>query len=200
MNSIVRINIALLPPPTVAAQARTISSLLENQGGFVLGEETSFPHVTLFMTDVPQKNIGAVESLLAKLQPLQKMMLVPQEVYCQKESGYIEIAFECTEDLQRLQYQIAESIIPLREGVSAHVSIYRNFTVPQQENIQKFGYPDMGDLFSPHITFTRTDSPVLQEVLSSLPVFDFSFVPEYLALSIAGEQGTCKKLITKFRI
>ena len=67
------------------------------------------------------------------------------------------------------------------------------------ENLQKYGYPAIGDLFRPHITLTRLEEHN-PKVLDLLPqdISTFSGVFDRLGLFEMGENGTCIRKIAEF--
>ncbi len=195
----IRINICFLPPEHIAQQALTVSGMFKTYNGLFQLNDTAHPHVTLHMSDFHNESVDEIISQVEDCVPLMKNISLRQEKYRQKKSGYCEVLFANTEAILAAQSLIASRVNHLRGSILAHTEVFETFTDEQKRNNVQWGYPEMGWLYEPHITFSRLPRGKA-EVMQYIPTFDFSFVPTYMGVALVGEHGTCKEILRKVPI
>lgn len=114
-----------------------------------------------------------------------------------------EVAYTKTQAISQLQQQIIEALEPLRSGLRqkdpvGHVlkDWLPTTTGETRQNLERWGYDEIGGLFRPHITLTRFKKRAQQVDIATLPpLAEFSGIFTVLALCKMGEHGTCNQLI-----
>ncbi len=194
------LNIAICPPAAISQKAISISKKLKNKGGlFVLNRTNRFPHITLYMTEFPLRNVARVKNLLRQTASKTKPFLIKAVKYRQHKNGYIDISFRKSNRVKRLQERIIKLLNPLRKGLirEKDKAEIQKLGKIQQKNIKLYGYRGAGAEFRPHLTFTKLaklDKPVFAGVKTQ----DFSFIVTQLGLFYLGDYGTCRKTVSKF--
>ncbi|MBI2043129.1 DUF1045 domain-containing protein [Candidatus Pacearchaeota archaeon] len=104
--------------------------------------------------------------------------------------------------LLKVQREFIDAINPLREGLIQPVlKTLTNVPEEERKNIERYGYPTVGDSFKPHITITRIKSPDdARQSLESLTEYPYSFEADRIVLAYLGAHGTVKKIISGFNL
>lgn len=68
------------------------------------------------------------------------------------------------------------------------------------ENLQKYGYPSIGELFRPHITLTKFPVDIEPDLSILTPATDFTGEFTRLGLFEMGPNGTCIRKIAEFQL
>lgn len=199
MNSI-PCDIVLLPNDELAQKAIDASRLLAvHDPHFTLEIGKFYPHMSLYMFQLEESDISRVEDALSKIADQTYVFSGKATRYYLGEGygvGYIDPEYETSEVLRSLQQQVVEAVNPIRAGMrESDIAKMKDATGVKLENLQKYGYPAVGELFRPHITLTRLKEhkPKVLEVLPDISLFDGSFVK--LGLFEMGGNGTCIRLI-----
>jgi 2'-5' RNA ligase len=195
-------NIVIYPPAKIREKAITISKRLKKEGGlFSLGEKTFIPHLTIYILDLPAKNEKKVGLALKELASTLKPMKLTFLRYRNSNGGYTGAVYKRTKAITDLQMKILNAINPFREGIvrDKYKPILKTLPKHMRSNVERFGFSDVGKEYHPHLTFTRF--PNDREIkLKTIQKLNFSFTANEIGFCRRGEHGTCKKLITKFRI
>ncbi|MBU6500228.1 MAG: DUF1045 domain-containing protein [Patescibacteria group bacterium] len=193
-------NIAILPPAAIRRKAIKISAMLRKKGGmFSLGEKKFVPHITIYILDLPAKNekkaISKLKSLAAKMAPIEFNSLR----YRNSGRGYAEILYKKNRAAVELQGRVVKAINPLREGIirDRYKSVLNVIPRGMRENVNKFGFSDVGVKYRPHLTLTRFPNNRKAD-LKMIGRRGLSFVVSEIGIYRRGENGTCRKLIAKF--
>ena len=193
-------NIVIYPPLNIIQKAITISKKLHRKGGlFILDNKNYFLHLTLYMVELPVKNIPQVIKTLKDLILKLKPFTITPTKYEQNETGYTNITFRRSKQLVQLQKQIVHAIQSWTEGhlrEKDQVQI-KKLTKTEQKNLKQYGYRNVGTLFSPHITFTKLKK-YNPDAFLNIPKTNFSFRVEKIGLFYLSKHGTCTKLIKIF--
>lgn len=177
-----------------------LSKQLKNKGGlFVLDGKDFFPHITLYMLELPLDNLQKVREFLRKFVSETNSFPITAIKYRNGEGGYIDVDFERNENVVNLQRKIIELINPLRQGLIRPKDMERMGSLSdlEQNNLKQYGFRSVGEGYVPHLTFSKLEKSDVS-VLGSLSKFDFSFSVEKIAIYYLGEFGTCNKLIEIF--
>ncbi|MGH7203885.1 MAG: hypothetical protein ACREHC_05570 [Candidatus Levyibacteriota bacterium] len=201
-------DIVLLPPQSVEKNSVAVSQQLSHFGTeFILQEDILYPHLSLYMVNLTPENVDKTTRLLAdiaaKMPPLQLEALHYSHDFTQ---GMFEITYKENKELSRLQQKLIAAVNPLREGLRIKDPVGHLLAdwLPKQtgelrENLEHYGYDEIGNFFRPHITFTRFIKRDTRVALSTLPLvktFDGNFTE--LGLFEMGENGTCIREIATF--
>ncbi len=194
-------DIVILPSKELVRQAIELSADLQRFGThFQLTDIGPFPHISLYMVQLKESDLTKVQEALASIAANTPSIALQATRYYQAE-GYIDAQYARTEAVAHLQMAVVEAINPIRNGLLEEDK--RHFlaaTGKVRENFERYGYPAVGELFRPHVTFTRflSGKAIAAE---SLPESDrFSGVFTRLGLFELGSGGTCVQEVAKFTL
>lgn len=193
-------NVIIYPPADISKRAISISKKLKKKKGlFVLDSKKYFPHITIYMTEFPVKNVPKIRKMLREFATKTKPFRINSLKYRQNSDGYIDVDYRKSKNIKELQKKIIALLNPLREGLlrpkdKARISA---LSKTQQRNIKRYGYWSMDAEFFPHLTFTKLEK-FNKLALSGINKLDFSFDVNKLGLFYLGDYGTCRKLIEIF--
>lgn len=197
-------DIVLLPSAELADKAIEASKATKQYDSYFTLEDGKFyPHMSLYMFQLNETDVSSVEEILAKIANDTKAVSATATTYRLGEGfgiGYVDPEYEVTEELSGLQSRVIEAVNPVRAGMrESDVRKMQDAEGLKLENLQKYGYPAIGDLFRPHITLTRLKehNPKVLELLPQ-DVSTFSGVFDRLGLFEMGENGTCIRKIAEF--
>lgn len=194
-------NIALLPPPSAVNRAIRLSRKLQKEGGlFVLNKTAYSSHVTLYMTELPLKNLkDVVRELKLIASQTNKVRLVATSY--KHSDRYVDISYHRSPDLNQLQKLVIDKINPLREGLIREKDTKRlkSLNKQQRKAVKKYGYRSIGRNFRPHLTLTKLEI-ANPKILKKLPTNPQSFTSSELAIFYLGEYGSCKRLVARFKL
>ncbi|MET9342126.1 hypothetical protein ACWDLG_40870 [Nonomuraea sp. NPDC003727] len=203
-------DVVLLPPADVAAAAVRLSEQCAEAAPaeFVLAEERVYPHLSLFMATFAPEQCAAAVRLLGDISARTTMIPLRGDHFAGNEHGMFELFYEKTAAVTTLQEDILATVAPLRTGwrrrdpVGRVLADYRR-TAPAaaRDNLERYGYDEVGALFRPHITLTRFQKPG-QGVAPALlpPARSFTAAFDTLALCVMGEHGTCTEVVARFAL
>lgn len=190
-------NIVILPPPAIRRRAIGVSKRLRSRGGrFVLDGKRHTPHITLYMVELPNKNISSVKDRLEIVAQSTTPWRLRSQQYRHNHEGYFDVAFARDARLMKLQRMIIRRINPLRNNLIRSKDRVRlpQLTARQQNNIRRYGYRGIGSLYTPHLTFTRLKKHQ-PTTIHQLTKKDFSFTVGTIGLYTLGSHGTCRRQI-----
>jgi hypothetical protein len=200
MNSL-PYDIVILPADELAQKAIGLSKRLVEYGTlFTLEEGRYYPHASLYMTQLKVADLEEVKALLADIATRTPQLDLTAARYDQAE-GYIDADYARTETLDRLQMAVVEAINPIRDGMREKDKARMLTTTGKiRENLEKYGYRGVGELFRPHMTFARfaDGQPIDTSVLPNPSGFSGQFVK--LGLFEMGDNGTCIRKIAEFNL
>lgn len=199
-------DIVLLPSTEQSQRACAASQQLGQQGAlFTLDDRGYFAHASLYMF---QMNVAAQERCVAALQEIAaqtKAQRLKQNGYFYIDStpdkGYVDVQFTRNAAVDSLQDRVVNVFNVLRAPM--HESDRQKMTDAtglKLENLKKYGYPAIGELFRPHITLTRfpmETEPDLS-VLPSPEIFSGEF--PRIGLFEMGPHGTSIRKIAEFEL
>lgn len=197
MNSI-PCDLVLLPSKGLADKAIKSSNLITNEyeSFFTLEVGKFYPHMSLYMFQLNEAGIANVKDALANISKNLGAINATATNYCLGGGfsvGYVDVEYEVSDKLRSLQNNVIKAINPLRSGMrESDIKKMQDATGLKLENLQKYGYPSIGDLFRPHITLTRTKEHTPQ-ALDLLPsnIEDFNGIFDRIGLFGMGTNGTC---------
>lgn len=192
-------DVVLLPEFKVAQAAIQLSKKVEQLAThFTLGNDEYFPHVSLYMLQLNVEGLGEAEVILKKVAKEADAVGGRVEDY-HYEKGYFDIEYQKSTEMINLQNKIIEQMNPIRDGLRAKDE-ERLHTVSGEEraNIERCGYRSVGNLFTPHLTFTRFKDTEITS-LNDLPPKG-SFEGNFISLGIfeMGDHGTCKYKVNEW--
>jgi len=195
-------DVVIVPSDTVKKRAVQLSRSLKKHGGlFVLNERLYSTHVSLYMAELPLKNLSEIRKVLKNIASNQKSFKLNPILWHQSPDGYIDVEYKKTKSLANLQRNIIKKLNPLREGLLREKDITRLKTAKglEKHNIQKYGFRSVGRKFEPHLTLTKLKA-YKPEVTPRISHERMSFSSTEIGIFYLGEHGTCKKLVAKYKL
>ena len=193
-------NVAIYPPAEISKRVIAISKKLKNKNGlFVLDGKNYFPHITLYMTEFPLKNMVKIKKLLKQFAVKTKPFEISSSKYRQNTDGYIDVDYKKSKNINEFQKKIIKLLNPLREGQMREKDKARisEMTKAEQKNLKLYGYRSVGDKFFPHLTFSKLEK-FDKSALLNIDKSNFSFKVNKIGFFYLGDYGTCHKLIEIF--
>jgi hypothetical protein len=199
-------DIVLLPSEEQSQLAIKASQLLSPQGSlFTLDNQGFYAHLSLYMFEMGVDSQDACVAALRQLANLTTAQQLEQDGYFYQDSGfgkgYVDIAYARNEATDSLQMHAITTFNSLRAGMrESDRNKMSDATGFKLENLQKYGYPAIGELFRPHVTLTKF--PVeIEPDLSALPAPTlFSGMFTRIGLFEMGPNGTCIRKIAEFNL
>ena len=170
----------------------------------VLNRENQIPHLTLYMTKYPQKNIEAVIEKIAMIANETKPFnMVFNKKTCHS-TGTIFIDPQISNSLFSLHTKLVDSLNPLREGLYNEDEL----NLPGRDEKAKsslinFGMWAVKEDFIPHVSVGRVADPDNEGpiALSALPEkINFETFVDSISFVERGLNGTCKKILETFKL
>ena len=205
-DEFVRVNIAVKPSELVAQQAIELSQKLSDKSKtyFVLDGQNYFPHLTIYSPEFPKNKLDGVLSTIESICATTKSFESPF-LDIQSHDGYVDVEVELNDSFQNLHEIIVEKLNPLREGhlrekytVEANLA---ELTETQRQNIKKYGYPDVMEIYRPHLTLIRLENS--DEALSLAKNIKWNtekLTVGSVAAFTMSSHGTCSGLIKEFSL
>lgn len=202
--SFIRLNTAFILPEEVGKKAielsRAISRLADAY--FVLDGVDFYPHITIYPPEYPEKNIDKVLENIGRALEFSNSVRFQYE-RVETHQGYIGVEFERLSQIQKIHEDLVNALNPLREGyIREKDDDYQfEFSVKQLKNIQEYGYPDMMNLYNPHLTITRLrDQNKAEQILKTIEWDIPEFIVNKIGVYKTGEHGTDRELVKEFTL
>lgn len=199
-------DVVLLPPDPVSRTSIETSERMRELGTrFTLKDTDAVPHVSLYMLNIRERDLGRAQDALAELAERTPAIPLEAESFAANEHGMTEVFYRKTPKITQLQQDVLETVGPLRDGLRELDPVGRS--VPERmrqasdelaRNFNVYGYDEIGSHFNPHITLTRLSDPSRRPAQPDLSKFDGRF--ERLALFRMGEHGTCVEKVGEWRV
>ncbi|HEU5122208.1 MAG TPA: DUF1045 domain-containing protein [Candidatus Saccharimonadales bacterium] len=194
-------DIVLLPSTDLAQKATTLSEQLSQFGGqFVLKDGEYFPHLSLYMAQLKNDDLGTIKEFLAKVATKTPAFELTANRYFQSH-GYIDVEYQRTSALDYLQHMIITRINPFRDGLLDMDRMRLRTAVGSvKDNLESYGYASVGELFRPHMTFTRlnTREPIGTNDFPGLNYFNGAYTK--LGLFELDSNNSCIRKIAEFKL
>lgn len=203
-------DVVLLPPPDVNARSADLSRSCAEPAPteFVLREDGPYPHISLYMANLTPGDRAEAVRLLRGIAARTPALHLAGERFVGNEHGMFELFYVKSDALTRLQEDVIAAVAPLRTGLRrldpvGRVLAEHRLTAPPpaRDNLDRYGYDEVGELFRPHITITRFRERAWRPGDGALPpAADFTATYDTLALCVMGEHGTCTELVETFAL
>jgi hypothetical protein len=197
----------LLPPDEVGARSIRLSEWCAESAPteFVLRGDLH-PHVSLFMANFTPEQCSAAVGRLGEIGRRTPEIRLEADRFSGNEQGMFELFYRKTGAITRLQEDVVEALAPLRTGLRHRDPVGRvladhRLTAPPaaRDNLDRYGYDEIGELFLPHITVTRFQRRDQRVDPGALPAAEtFTATYRTLALCVMGEHGTCTAIVDTF--
>lgn len=192
-------NIVLLPSPALATKAIKVSETLRsNESLFTLKDGSFYPHISLYMFELRVDDYMKVQEVIQGISATQSLQSLTATKYDQR-MGFLDAEYAVTPDLSRLQDLIVDALNPIRNGMREKDKLRMEQAVGlKREYFEKYGYPNVKELFRPHVTLTRFNNENMFDT-SKLPgISDFSGNFDRLSFFESGDNGTCVRLLSSY--
>lgn len=204
--STIACNIVLIPGDDLALRSimtsRRISDVFD--AFFTLEDGKFYPHLSLYMFQLDEADIPKVKNVLSDIAANLEPVTAKATHYSLGTGwgvGYVDPEYVVSEELRSLQQRIIEAINPIRAGMrDSDIAKMQDATGIKLENLRKYGYPAVGELFRPHVTLSRLKEhrPEVLDLLPDIHDFDGAFVE--LGLYEIGSNGTCIRQLATARL
>ncbi|MEU7893900.1 DUF1045 domain-containing protein [Nonomuraea sp. NPDC049152] len=201
-------DVVLLPPQEAGIRSVQLSQQCAERAAteFTLGEDGPYAHLSLYMANFTPAQREAAASLLRSISAQTPRISLDGDHFAGNEQGMFELFYRTSQALTRLQEEVIAALAPLRTGlrhrdpVGRVLSEYRLTAPPlARDNLERYGYDEVGELFRPHITMTRFQQRAHQVDPAALPPAQaFTATYRTLALCVMGEHGTCTDIVETF--
>ncbi|MGD8373524.1 MAG: DUF1045 domain-containing protein [Candidatus Woesebacteria bacterium] len=196
------VDIVMLPSEELTQKAVAASKSLQQHGAlFELNAATGpFPHASLYMTQLKTEDLDKAKEIIAGIAAKTPVFNLVATRYVQEE-GYIDPDYERTDELADLQMKVVNAINPIRDGMRAKdIARLPETTGIVRENLEKYGYRGVGELFRPHMTLARfaVGKKIDTSVLPPASELSGQFIK--LGLFEMGDNGTCVRKIAEFEL
>ncbi len=192
-------DIVILPTDGLAQRAVNLSErLAQHDTLYTLKDGLCYPHASLYMTQLKVEDLDKVKAMLADIASVTPPPSLITTRYDQAE-GYIDADYTRIDLIDRLQMTVVEAINPIRDGMREKDKARMLTTTGKvRENLEKYGYRGVGELFRPHMSFTRfaDGEPIDTTALPNPAEFSGMFVK--LGLFEMGDNGTCVRKLAEF--
>jgi 2'-5' RNA ligase len=206
-SDFLRLNTAFKLPMNATEKAIALSQEIGRnyKTFFIIDNVQFYPHITIYSPEYPQLNINKI------LKVVERITSNASQIYFRfrkinSNQGFISIGFDYSPEIKRLHEEIVKKLNPLRmerirKGYLEDSDYHMEFSQKQKENIKNYGYPDVMDLYKPHLTIARLKNESLAQKVSKDVNWDIpEFSVDKLAIYEMGEHGTCKELIKEFEL
>lgn len=197
-------DIVLLPAPAFSAFALEASQTLALQGSmFTLDNQNFYAHASLYMFQMRVSDQGTCITALKEIASQTPEQHLPQNGYHYLDSGfgigYTDIDYERNSAVEMLQMSVIETLNPLRAGMrESDKEKMKDATGLKLENLQKYGFPSVGEMFRPHLTLTRFPAEIKPDFDKLSQLSDGYGAFNRIGLFEMGENGTCIRKIAEF--
>lgn len=199
-------DVVLLPCPEQSRLALQASQALSSQGSlFTLDNHNYYAHASLYMFQMDVEKQASCITALRQIAVRARAQQLAQEGYSYQDSGYykgyIDIAFLRNAAVDSLQHEVINAFNNLRAGMrEKDKAKMTEASGLKLENLKKYGYGSIGELFRPHITLTKFPTEIEPDlcVLPSAGLFNGKF--DSIGLFEVGANGTCTRKIAKFSL
>jgi len=194
-------DIVILPTADLAFKALDISAWLEARGvRFTLSKAGPFPHVSLYMVQLPDVAVSEAVARLPQIAGRTGSLTLTATDYSQSR-GYLSVSYARLPSVDALQDQVITAINPLRDGLMEHdVERLQTATGVMRTNLEQYGYMYTKALFQPHLTLTRftDENEVSTEGFPDPATLSGRFLE--LGLFELGDNGTCIRKVAGFAL
>lgn len=182
------------------------SQLLSRQGTlFTLDNENFYAHASLYMFQMDVDTQEACIAALRQIAKQNKVQQLEQDEYFYQDSGfgkgYVDVAYARNSEADSLQERVISVFNGLRAGMrESDKQKMTDATGLKLENLQKYGYPAIGELFRPHVTLTKFPVEIEPDltVLPASTIFSGEFTR--VGLFEMGPNGTYIRKIAEFSL
>ena len=181
--------IVLYPTKKLSERADKKHQDLQAQGSFATTGNYD-AHLSLYLLQLDTNNIEEVEDILKKFASSNRVVSLSAKGVRQG-GGWVDVEYTRNDIIDDIQLNVIKNINPLRSGLrEKDKKTIGTATSSQLENLQKWGYRNTGDEFTPHVTLARfNDKDIQVKIDINLQEFDDQFTS--IGMFEMGDYGTC---------
>ncbi len=201
MSNSLPYDVVLLPNESLSRSALKASATLSSlESLFTLDNINFYAHASLYMLQLESDVLELVTDKLAAIARAASPISMQATNYVQSDL-FIDVGYAQKDTFEKLKMDVISALNPIRSDMRAKdKERMKTATGVALENYRKYGYKYVGELSRPHITFTRFDSD-RPTAINLLPdVTTFSGVFDRLGLFEMGDNGTCIRKITEWKL
>lgn len=196
-------DIVLLPDDKLAEFAIDSAGVFKELDNYYVIEYGKFyPHLSLYMMLMDECKVSELSTLVGDIAAEHAEFGMLSTCFYQSH-GYIFIDYMATEEIVNLQSRVLEGANLLREkGLTKEMQQKIQLSSGIEcQNLETYGYEYIGELFRPHITFTKLKIDSVPNIDSILPdKKSFSGIFNKIGIFELGKYGTCIKPIATFKL
>lgn len=194
-------DVVILPNEKLAKVSIQSSQHLEQFGSrFTLKDGSYFPHASLYMLELELNDIEQVKKLLANIAGSTSKLELEAIRYDHTQC-FVDVEYQRTSTLDKLQQKVISALNPVRHGMrEKDKARMLEATGLALQNYKDYGYKLVGELFRPHITFTRlaAEKPQILSELGKVGQYSGAFIK--LGLFEMGDNGTSIRKIGEWEL
>ncbi len=197
----VNYNIFLMPDKTAVQAVKHISDQLQSVGVKSLYQQGYLPHVTLYLTEYPEKNLPALKKDVATIARQGHSFHVVMTGIKQTKGNWLMLNVDRNQTLQHLADAVTVAVEPLRARDPVLPDWVTHFP-SKLASFKRYGSPNVFTNFDPHITLMPESDP--HKLTQFMKKYGDSFQPltfKAVGIGIAkvNENGQAKEKIVTYR-
>ncbi len=185
-------DVVILPNEKLAQAAIRASQGLEQYSSlFTLKEGFYFPHASLYMLELELDDLEQVKTLLDSI-AASTSKLELQAIRYDHTQCFVDAEYQRTTALDTLQLTVIDALNPVRHGMREKDKVRMlEASGLALQNFKDYGYKPVGELFRPHVTFTRltSEQPGVLSTLGEINQYGGIFIK--IGLFEMGDNGNC---------
>lgn len=183
--------ITLYPSQQLADLAYQTHKELKQKGTLATSSDSTYDaHLSLYLLQIDRSSINKVRELLEGVaHSLSPFSLKAKEI--RQGGGWVDVVYERNDAIRKIQLQVIEMVNPLRDGLrdkdKQTIGLASGVVL---DNLEKYGYRNVGNEFVPHLTFARfVDTLMEVEIDTDIDEFDSDFIS--IGMFEVGDYGVC---------
>lgn len=200
-------DIVIIPPRPVMDYAIGLSKILYGQGAkWVLGKKNFVPHISLYHIPVKPAEFADFFKDLKKSVAQSKLgKLTFNDLYLHKIYNVVSWNADKPRWLNDLYLKVIKTALPYFDWTYGADKLWHlsKQTRLGKANFKKYGTPNVGRYFRPHITlgsFKDEDKVKIREVFSKLKQKKMSFAPDRLYIYELGTSHSCQRKVAEIKL
>lgn len=170
----------------------------------ILNKDNQIPHMTLYMTKYPERNVESVIELITKIaKEVKPFNIIFEQIYCHT-TGTIFIDPRPNKDLTSLHSLLVDQLNPLREGLYNKDELsLPGRGIEAKTSLEQYGMWPVKENYKPHVSVGRVADPEKEGpiALSALPSkINIETLVDSISFVERGPNGTCKKILETFKL
>ena len=193
-------NVFLIPPTTATTTVKNISQQLKAERLNSLYSQHYLPHITLYLTEYPQKSLALIESKVKQLATQFRPFTITLDKIERTKGDWLMLNVEDNRELQHLADSITVTLEPLRASNPSLPNWVSKY--PEKlTSFKRYGSPNVFTQFQPHFTLLpKSDGEKLDTFMQK---YGQSFKPTTTQVSGIGiaqpdSNGQAKKVLATY--